>query len=334
MATKFHDYYQALGVSRGASAEEIQRAYRKLAREFHPDVNKEPAAEKRFKEISEAYEVLKDPKKRELYDQLGSNWRAGQEFRPPPGWNGGAARGARAGGAGGPGGGRSMDPNDFAGFSDFFESLFGGGGFEGDVFSRGGGPRAGARPPRPRAGADHEAEVTITLVEAIRGGTRQIALSDPEKPSQPRSYDVRIPPGVTDGTVIRLTGQGGPGHNGGPAGDLLLRIRFASDSRFRVEPAGGHDLATTLAVTPSEAALGAKVDVPTPDGGVVLTLPAGAQSGQKMRVRGHGLTKRSGERGDLLAEIRIVVPKSLSEEERRLYEELGAATSWNPRESA
>lgn len=326
MTAKFQDYYSSLGVSRTASAEEIQRAYRALARQYHPDVNKEPGAEARFKEINEAYEVLKDPKKRERYDALGANWRAGDEFRPPPGWQprGGARRAA------------SADAQDFGGFSEFFESVFGGsGGFDVDDFirgaggsgGRGDGARYGDGQTRPRRGADHEAEVTISLTEAVRGGTRQIALrSDDDADGQTRTYEVRIPPGVTNGSTIRLPGQGGGGRNGGEAGDLLLRVNIAPDPRFRIEPKGGHDLVTVINISPAEAALGTKIDVPTVDGEVRLTIPPGSQSGQRMRIRGHGLTKRSGDRGDLFAELRIVVPRELSPEERAAYEQLARVT--------
>lgn len=334
MATKYHDYYKTLGIERTAGTDEIQRAYRALARKYHPDVNKEPGAEARFKELGEAYEVLKDPKKRERYDALGADWKPGQEFRPPPGWGGWSE-----GGEGGFGGtrGRSASTEEMGDFSDFFESLFGGrGGVSmdfGGPFGHGGmggGTRAGPRPPRPRSGADHEAEITVSLVDAIKGGTRQIALSA-DGNGDSRTYDVRIPPGVTDGTVIRLGGQGGEGRHGGSPGDLLLRVRIAPDPRFRIDPPGGHDLVAATPVTPSEAALGAKIDVPTPDGSVRVTVPAGSQSGQKLRIRGHGLAKRTGERGDLLAELRIVVPRTLTPPEREAYERLAAASEWNPR---
>lgn len=335
MSTKYHDYYKTLGVERTASAEEIQRAYRALARKLHPDINKEPGAEVRFKEVTEAYEVLKDPKKRQRYDALGSNWKAGDDFRGGQSAEGGGAGGGRRVhvdfGRGGGG-------EDFSGFSDFFESLFGGGaggmggGFDPDAFRRGAGA-AGTRAnraPRPHAGADHEAEVTVSLLDAIKGGTRQIKLAS-EGAEDVRSYDVRIPPGVTDGSTIRLSGQGSPGHAGGPPGDLLLRIRLAPDPRFRVEHPGGHDLVTDLLLAPWEAALGAKIDVPTPEGEVRMTIPTGAQSGQRMRIRGHGLSKRSGERGDLFAELRIVVPRTLTPRQREAFERLASESEWNPR---
>jgi len=347
----FKDYYESLGVSRSASSDEIQRAYRTLARKYHPDMSKEPGHEQRFKEVSEAYEVLKDPTKRKRYDMLGANYKAGQDFRPPPGWNGGASARTGSPRRGGP------SAQDAGSFSDFFETIFGGGGggqggidMEDFLRASGGGGRSGgastsARQPRPRAGADHEAEITVSLAEAVRGGTRQVKLhteeADGKPPGDIRSYDVKIPPGITSGSTIRLSGQGGPGRNGGPAGDLLLRINIAPDPRFRFDqprsadgsPIGtGHDLVTIVPLMPAEAALGAKVDVPTVDGELTVTIPPGSQSGQRLRLRGHGIPKRSGERGDLFAELRIVVPHALSDEERAAYEQLARATKANPRE--
>jgi curved DNA-binding protein len=336
MAVKFQDYYQILGVSRDASQEEIQRAYRKLARQYHPDVNKEPGAEERFKQIGEAYAVLRDPETRKKYDQLGAHWKAGDEFRPPPGWQpGGRPRGGRGGGSVRVEG---FDFGDLGGFSDFFETLFGSGspfasrmGGMGDfgesMRGRAGGGRAAAR-----RGETHEAEITISLEDAYRGGTRRLSLQSTDEAGRTttRTYDVRIPPGVTEGSVIRLAGQGGPGTGGAGAGDLLLRVHLAPHPRFRVS---GHDLHTTLAVTPAEAALGAKVPVQTLDGEVLVTVPAGSQSGQKLRLRGKGLPKRSGSdgHGDLIAELRIMVPKELTPEERSLYERLREVSRFDPR---
>lgn len=339
MTAKYQDYYQSLGVSRGASEDDIKRAFRKLAREFHPDVNKAPSAEARFKEINEAYEVLSDPEKRKLYDQLGANWKAGQDFRPPPGWHPGASgrpRGA-PGGAGPDAGGGAAD------FSEFFESLFGGmgdmggggfGGFSGDDFAeamRGSRGRAGRA--RSRQGETHEAEVTVPLSDAYRGGTRQITLetTDARGRSSSKTYDVRIPAGTTDGSVIRLSGQGGAGAGGGPSGDLLLRIRIAPDPRFRLDQDSRHDLHTVVPLAPWEAVLGAKVNVASLDGDLTLTVPAGAQSGQKLRIRGHGLPKKGGERGDLYAELRVVVPKSPLPDEKALYEQLARVSNFDPR---
>jgi len=338
MATKFQDYYQSLGVSREASSEEIQAAYRKLARKYHPDVNKEAGAEHRFKEIGEAYEVLKDPEKRKRYDALGANWKQGQEFRPPPGWQGAQGPGgfhtnfggrSRRGGAGGAG--------EAADFSDFFESFFGGGGgFTNDEFvdaMRGG--RSGARGRRNHAlrGQTHEVDITIPLADAFHGAKRRIALASVDENGEEttKNYDVRIPPGVTNGSTIRLPGQGGEGAGGGPAGDLLLRVHIEADPHFRIDPDRKHDLIATLHVSPWEAALGAKVPLKTLDGEVILTLPAGSQSGQKLRIRGKGMPAKGGDRGDLYAEVKIVVPKTLTEEERKGFDELGKASQFNPR---
>lgn len=334
---KFQDYYHSLGVSRSASAEEIQRAYRKLAREFHPDVNKDPSAEKRFKEISEAYEVLKDPEKRAKYDELGANWKQGQEFRPPPGWGGRGARGGgRSGGmGGGPGGMGGMGDGETIDFSEFFESMFGGGrgGFSsGEDFAEA--LRSGRRgQQRSRQGQSHEAEITVTLADAYHGGTRQVTLTGDD--GSRRTYDLKIPVGISEGAVIRLAGQGGPGVMGGPPGDLLLTIHVAPDPRFRFADGSKHDLVTTVNVAPWEAALGAKVTVQTLDGDVTLTVPAGTSSGQKLRIRGRGFPRTrgsgSGEPGDLLVEIRIVVPRSVTEEQRVLYEKLAEVSNFDAR---
>ncbi|MBX3386793.1 MAG: DnaJ domain-containing protein [Phycisphaeraceae bacterium] len=344
---EFQDYYGTLGVARSASAEEIQRAFRKLAREYHPDVNKSPEAEKRFKALNEAYEVLKDPQKRKLYDQLGNDWKAGQDFRPPPGWRGTSQPGQSAGFEG------------TGDFSDFFESLFGrggpfaqagarsggmggggmggGGGFGGmgfdfdDLRAAGGAATRHARTQRaPRRGRTIEAEIAIPLSDAYHGGTRQISLADPNKPSEARRIDVRIPPGVTDGSIIRLAGQGGQGESPSHAGDLLLTIRIQPDPRFRIEPET-LNLITSLPLAPWEAALGAKRPVQTPDQEVIITIPPGSQGGQRLRIKNKGLPRRSGDRADLLVELRIVIPKQLSDEERRLFEELAKVSNFDAR---
>lgn len=335
MSTKFRDYYQTLGVSRTATAEEIQRAYRSLARKHHPDVNKEAGAEKQFKEISEAYEVLKDPEKRKRYDALGENWRQGQEFTPPPGWGGSGARPGRAGG------GVKFDFGngaEGADFSDFFESLFGGGGFGSsrDPFAeamRSGAQTGRSRAPRPRQGQTHEAEITISLREAYLGGTRQIALTEesPDGQQTQRTYDVRIPPGVTEGSTIRLSGQGGAGIGGGTAGDLLLRVHLAHDPKFRLDPDNKHDVITTVPIAPWEAVLGAKIPVDTLDGEIVMTLPPGSQSGQRLRVRGKGLPRKGETPGDLYAELRIVVPRQPHPDERAMWEQLAQKSNFDAR---
>ncbi|MFP4146036.1 MAG: DnaJ C-terminal domain-containing protein [Phycisphaeraceae bacterium] len=320
MAVKFEDYYQTLGVDRNASQDEIQKAFRKLARKYHPDVNKGPEAEQKFRQVSEAYEVLKDPEKRKKYDQLGADWKQGQDFRPPPGYEN---MHFDFGGPGASGGGFTP-----GGFSDFFEMFFGGrgpggtagrggGGFE-DLFSQMGGGRPGGGGAgfgqQAQQAPAQEAEVEISLQEAARGTTRSLALQGPQGR---RTLDVKIPAGVTSGTKIRLRQE-----------NLVLKIKLARDPRFEVS---GHDLTADVPIAPWEAALGGKVDVPTLEGKLSMTIPAGAQSGQKLRLRGKGLPRRSGEPGDLYARLKIAVPKQLSDKERKLYEQLREASDFDPR---
>lgn len=308
-ATTFHDYYETLGVPRDATADQIQSAFRKQARKLHPDVSKEPGAEEKFKQLNEAYEVLRDPEKRRKYDQLGQNWKNGQEFTPPPGW--GDARGSGQGAGGG---------FDFSGgdFSDFFESLFGG---------RGG---AQGRSRGPRRGDDAEAEISISLEDAYHGATRTITLRRAGRGQDGRTdtLELRIPPGTTEGSVLRLAGQGGGGTEGGPAGDLYVRVRLEPHPLFRVD---GQNLETDAPVTPWEAALGAEVPVRTLDGTAHTKLPPGTSCGKRLRLRGQGLPDRSGKRGDLFARVRIDVPRTLTERERSLFEELKRASDFNPR---
>ena len=320
MAVPFQDYYATLGVGRDATQEQIQAAYRKLARKHHPDVNKAADAEERFKQINEAYEVLRDPEKRRKYDTLGANWRAGQDFNPPPEW-GDNVRVERGTGAaqefdfGGLGGGH---------FSDFFESLFGG--------MRG--ASSVGRGSGRRRGQDVEAEITVPLEDLYHGSSRTISLHRQERGDDgqvrevTQTYDVRIPPGTPDGALLRLTGQGGAGSGGGEAGDLYVRVHIAPHPTFRVE---GQNLVTEVPVTPWEAALGAEIPVPTLDGTVQAKLPTGTNSGKRLRLRGQGLADRSGRRGDLLAVIRIEVPSPLSDRERELFEQLGRISTFDPR---
>lgn len=315
---EYKDYYATLGVKKDASDDEIQKAYRKLARKYHPDVNKAPEAEAKFKEIGEAYEVLKDPDKRQKYDQYGSAWkRAQQTGSPPPGWEGGFDFGGFDFG----GGGGSGD------FSSFFDMLFGGAGrragrgagfqgFGGQGFGQGFG-----------GGGDTEATIRLSLEEAVRGGKREITLQDPGT-GQRKTLSVRIPEGVRAGQRIRLANQGQPGMNGGPNGDLYLKIEIDPDPRFKVE---GADLHTTVSVAPWEAALGGDAEVQTLDGPVRVKIPAGSSSGRKIRLRGRGLAQAGGEKGDLLAEIRIMVPEKLSERERELFEQLAQSSSFRAR---
>ena len=321
---EYRDYYEILGVSRTAAADEIKKSYRRLARKFHPDVSKEENAETRFKEIQEAYEVLKDPEKRAAYDQLGSDWKSGQQFRPPPEWASGFE--FRGAGGGGRGGGYSRQSfEDEGGFSDFFSSLFGGG----SPFGAGGGA---GRPGRTRAGRDHHARIEIDLEEAYRGGTRTLDLKRPELTSdgtlEMRTHTVRvtIPAGVGDGQQIRLAGQGETAAGGGRAGDLYLEVHVRPHRLFQLE---GRDVTLTLPIAPWEAALGATVTVPTLAGNVDMRIPAGAQSGQKLRLRGRGLP--GAQPGDEYVLLKVIVPRASSPEARAVYEEMQRVMPFDPR---
>jgi len=324
MAVKFQDYYQTLGVSRDAKPEEIRRAYRKLAQKYHPDRNKAEDAAEKFSQVNEAYEVLKDPEKRKLYDQLGENWKQGQDFRPPPGYEdmfrGGAHAGTGPGGTryefhssgGGPSGGASGGHSQFF---DMFEQLFGGARsgrvnlddlFAGRAdpsagFGRGGFTGGGPRPASPPL---QEHELTVSLHEAYHGTTRSLQL---EGPQGRQTLDVKVPAGVKAGAKIRLRDQG-----------LMLKIRIAPDPRFTVE---GANLTTDVKVSPATAALGGKAEVPTLEGPVTLTIPAGTSSGQRLRLKGKGLGSGAS-KGDLFARVMITVPKTLNEKQRAAYQTL------------
>jgi curved DNA-binding protein len=311
MPVAFQDYYEALGVPRDASADDIRRAYRKLARQYHPDVNKDPGAEDRFKQVSEAYEVLRDPEKRERYDRLGANWRAGEDVSGA----GGFEEAFRSGD------GFGDVRVEFGGgdFSDFFEGMFGGRGARG---ARAAG-RTGVRGAFSTRGGDYEATLELTLEEAAAGGKRRISLGDG------RDFEVEIPRGVRDGQRIRLAGEGGAGPGGGPAGDLFLRIRLRPHPRFRVD---GRDLYVDLAISPWEAALGAEVPVPTLAGNARVKVPPGSSSGRRLRLRGQGLPDSGGgPAGDLYAVLAIHVPKKLTKRERELFEQLASVSKFNPR---
>jgi curved DNA-binding protein len=300
---KYKDYYKILGVEREASQDDIKRAYRKLARKYHPDVSKEPDAEARFKEVGEAYEVLKDPEKRAAYNQLGANWKAGQDFRPPPNWDAGFEF---------QGGG--FTEGDAAAFSDFFETLFG------REFHQG-------RAARP-ASRDHHARVLIDLEDSFNGGTRQITLQAPApdgRGSVERSLNLRIPKGIKPGQRIRLAGQGGSGA-GMPAGDLYLEVEFRPHPYYRVE---GADLYIDLPIAPWEAALGASVQVPTPGGKVDLKLPANSEGGKKLRLKGRGIPAR--QPGDLYVVLRIRLPRADDEASREFYRRMEREIGFNPR---
>lgn len=305
---EFTDYYEVLGVERSASQDEIKQAYRKLARKFHPDVSKEPNAQERFKEVGEAYEVLRDPEKRAAYDQLGANWQAGQEFRPPPGWDQGFEfhRGGFSGA-------------DTSGFSDFFDSLFGR-------------AAAGGRHEFGAQGNDSHARILIDLEDAYQGTTRQLSLKSTElggdgRPHvRERTLNVRIPKGIRQGQRIRLAGQGSPGMGGGRAGDLYLEVEFRPHPLYQVDE---RDVYLDLPVAPWEAALGATVKAPTPTGAVELKIPAGSSSGRKLRLKRRGIP--AGEPGDLYVVINIVVPSAETEAVRQAWQELERVCRFEPR---
>ncbi|MEV4015645.1 DnaJ C-terminal domain-containing protein [Nonomuraea angiospora] len=302
------DFYEVLGVDRNAGADEIQRAYRKLVRAYHPDVNKDPGAEDRFKEISEAYAVLSDPETRRRYDAFGHDFRqVPPDVDPAEYARARAGAGVRTGAGGAWRSARAEDVGFGAGID--LDDLLGG------MF---GGRRRGG----PVPGADQEAQLTLTVEEAYRGGRRGITLPGG------RRLDVTIPPGATNGQRIRLAGQGGRGSDGAPAGDLHLIVRIADHPRYRVE---GRDIHTTLPLAPWEAALGATVPIDTPGGEAKLKVPPGTSSGRRLRLRGRGMPNPRGPAGDFFAEVRIMVPPTLTDTERRLFEQLAAASRFDPR---
>lgn len=312
---KYKDYYAVMGVERDATQDEVKRAYRKLARKYHPDVSSEPDAETRFKEVGEAYEVLKDPEKRAAYDQLGQGGQAGQDFQPPPGWDAGFDFG------GGDYGGASQEQ-----FSEFFESLFGRGGFE-----RGGFERSRARGFSAR-GEDSYAKIRIDVEDAYSGASRTVTLQQPEVGddgnvvARTRSLAVRIPKGVRQGQHIRLAGQGGRGIGEGGAGDLYLEVEFSNHPRYRVE---GKDVFLDLPVAPWEAALGSTIEVPTPSGKVDLKIPANSATGRKLRLKERGIPAKRP--GDLFVVVRVVLPAADTDEAKAAYAEFEQAFDFDPR---
>ncbi|HEY1172015.1 MAG TPA: DnaJ C-terminal domain-containing protein [Verrucomicrobiae bacterium] len=353
MAVQYKDYYQVLGVVRTASDDDIRKAFRKLAREYHPDVAKDKKnAEDKFKEINEAYEVLSDPEKRKKYDELGANWKQGADFRPPPGWGGNGQRRQRRRSSSGEQG----SPEDFefhfggTGFSDFFEQFFSGAGQGGgrSGFQSSGGFAGDGGPLR---GSDLEADIMVTLEEAVRGSVRTVnvrrnitcpqchgtgAVGQHGCPQcrgegmigKLDNYQVKIPAGVREGQKLRLAGKGEAGHGQGPAGDLFLQVRLARHPDFSVQDS---DLTYELDLAPWEAVLGTSADVPTLHGNVSIKIPAGTNSGQKLRIRGKGLPKEGGQ-GDLFVVVQIKLPTKVSDAEKELWEKLAKASSFNPRE--
>jgi curved DNA-binding protein len=346
MAVKYKDYYETLGVPRNATDTDIKKAFRKLAREYHPDVAKnKKQAEEKFKEVNEAYEVLSDPAKRKKYDELGADWNSGAEFRPPPGW--GSYRGGSAGGPQG---------EDFefhfggTGFSDFFEQLFGSRGAR-----AGGGGRHGIFTESDMGaerGRDIEGDIMVTLEEAMRGSVRSVSVRHSAPCQQcggtgqrgrqlckvcggtgqvtrTETYQVKIPPGVSEGQRLRVAGRGEAGVGGGASGDLYLRVRLAKHPDFDVEE---HNLIYEANLAPWEAVLGTNISVPTLNGRVNIKIPPGTHSGQKMRVRGRGLPSHAGANGDLIVVTRIEVPAKVTDPERKLWEQLAKESRFNPRE--
>lgn len=352
MAVKFKGYYEVLGVARNASEDDIKKAFRKLARKHHPDVAKNKKdAEEKFKEINEAYEVLSDPAKRKKYDELGADWKAGAEFRPPPGWESfagtpfGRARDGR--------GGDSEFHFSGTGFSDFFEQLFGsrgrGGGRSQDGFGH---TRFFTDQELAERGPDIEGDILVTLEDAAHGSVRKVSVQHAVgcepcggtgvrnqracascggsgRVSKTEQYQVRIPPGVTEGQRLRLAGRGEAGAGGSAAGDLFLRVRLARHPDFEVEE---HNLIYDAQLAPWEAVLGTQISVPTVDRRVSIKIPPGTQNGRRLRVRGQGLPRAGNARGDLFVVARVQLPERVTESERALWEQLARESKFNPRE--
>jgi len=310
---EYKDYYEIMGVKRDATQDEIKRAYRKLARKYHPDVSKESDAEESFKAVGEAYEVLKDPEKRAAYDQLGSNWKQGQDFQPPPGWQDGFE--FRGGG--------SAEANS-AHFSEFFEDLFGRAG--------GAGFQQGQRQAYQISGEDHHAKVGVSLEDIFHGAEHTITLKMPEIDdsghliTRNRKLNLKIPKGVTQGQRIRLRGQGAPGIGDAPSGDLYLEIDLLPHSIYTVD---GRDVYVELPISPWEAALGEKVSIPTLGGKVDMKIPAGSKSGNKLRLKGRGIPAK--EKGDQFVVLKMETPEAKTEEQKKFYRKMRDEMDFNPR---
>lgn len=312
---QYKDYYKFMGLSRDASQDEVKRAYKKLARKYHPDVSKETDAEAKFKELGEAYEVLKDPEKRAAYNQLGANWKSGQDFKPPPNWDEGF----------------EFKGGDFTGsdsheFSDFFEQMFGRAGFQS--------PNTGRKTTEHLRGQDSHAKIHIDLEDSYRGATRNISLSTPEMSAQGelhvkhRCLNVKIPKGIKQGQHIKLAGQGNPGLGSGEAGDLFLELVFNNHPLYRVAET---DVYLDLPVAPWEAALGAKIKVPIPDGSVELTIPPNSRQGSKLRLTGRGLPTKVP--GNFFVVLQIVLPPAKTDQAKEIYQNMQQTLGFNPRES-
>jgi curved DNA-binding protein len=350
MPVQYKDYYKSLGVPRTASEADIKKAFRKLAREFHPDVAKnKKQAEEKFKEINEAYEVLGDPAKRKKYDELGANWNSGADFRPPPGWE--SFTGGRRSAGRGPDGKEYEFQFGGTGFSDFFEQLFGSAGGRGaSPFGRRGG--FAEEDFAAERGRDVEGDIMVTLEEAMRGSVRSVSVrhgapcehcggtgqrarqvcnvcGGSGQVLKTETHQVKIPAGVTEGQRLRVAGRGEVAAGGGAAGDLYLRVRLARHPDFEVD---AHNLIYEAELAPWEAVLGANISVPTLNERVNIRIPPGTQSGQKLRVRGRGLPERAGGSGDLIVVTRVEVPSQVNESERKLWEQLAKESSFNPRE--
>jgi len=312
---EFKDYYKVLGVERSASQDEIKKAYRKLARRHHPDLSKAADSQARMQDINEAYEVLRDPERRAAYDRVGSGWQGGQEFRPPPDWDAGFEF------SGAPPGAAGADH-----YSEFFESLFG-------AARRGGARHRHTGHDARVRGDDHHARIAISLADAFDGATRVLTLQNPELDHdgrialRERQLSVNIPKGVRAGQQIRLAGQGSPGLGGGPAGDLYLEIQFEPHLRYRVD---GRDLYLALPVAPWEAALGAAVRVPTLSGTLEVSVPAGSQTGRRLRLKGRGIP--GAVPGDLYVVLEVVLPAAASEKARDLYRRMAQELAFDPRQ--